>query len=209
MKFYDCATAPSPRRVRWVIAEKNITVEPVQVDLGRNEHLGDAFKKINPLCSVPVLELDDGTFLNESTAISVYLDETFPGINLTGTSPKERALVLMWQREMDWNGLNAVAECFRNRSKGFVDRALTGSVNYPQIPELSERARLRVRHFFGELDARLSQSEFVALDRFTIADITAFITIEFARAIKESVPESAVHLAKWRERIAARPGSRV
>jgi glutathione S-transferase len=82
-------------------------------------------------------------------------------------------------------------------------------VNYPQIPELSERARLRVRHFFAELDARLGESEFVALDRFTIADITAFIAVEFARAIKETVPESAVHLAKWHARIAARPSARV
>lgn len=209
MRLYDCATAPSPRRVRMLIAEKGITIDTVQVDLAHGEHLGAAFRAVNPLCTVPVLELDDGTRLLDSNSISIYLDETFPGPNLTGRDAKERALVQQWQREMDLNGLNAVAECFRNRSKGFQNRALTGAVDYAQIPELSERGRKRVRQWLAELDVRLAGREFIALERFTIADITAFVTVEFMRAIKETVPEDAHHVRRWRAAVAARPSAGV
>ncbi len=207
MKFYDCRTAPSPRRVRMLIAEKGITLDTVQVDLAGGEHLGEAFGAINPLRTVPVLVLDDGTRLLDSNSISIYLDETFPGPNLTGMNAKDRAVIAMWQRDMDLNGLNAVAECFRNTAKGFRNRALTGATDHAQIPELAERGRLRVREFFAMLDKRLAESEYIACDRLTVADITAFITVEFSRAIKEAVPESLVHLRRWRDTMAARPSA--
>jgi len=209
MKFYDCLTAPSPRRVRMLLAEKGITLDTVMVDLAGGEHLGDAFQKINPWRTVPVLELDDGTRLLDSNSISLYLDAIFPDPNLTGRGALERALIAMWQRESDLNGLAAVAECFRNTARGFRDRALTGAVDYAQIPELAERGRRRVRQFFAELDRRLGESEYVAVDRFSVADITSFVTVEFARAIKEAVPEDARNLRRWRESVAARPCARV
>lgn len=209
MKFYDCRTAPSPRRVRMLIAEKGIPLETIQVDLANGEHLGEAFGAINPQRTVPVLVMDDGTRLVDSNSISIYLDETFPGPNLTGLDAKDRAVIAMWQRDMDLNGLNAVAECFRNTSKGLRNRALTGATDYAQIPELAERGRLRVREFFATLDKRLAESEYIACNRFTVADITAFISVEFSRAIKEVVPESMIHLRRWREAIAARPSASV
>ena len=209
MRFYDCLTAPSPRRVRMLIAEKGIQLETVQVDLRNGEHLGEAFGAINPHRTVPVLELDDGTRLLDSNSISLYLDEVFPGPNLTGMNPKERAVIAMWQRDMDLNGLLAVAECFRNWSKGFRNRALTGAVDYEQLPELAERGRRRVRQFFADLDHRLAESEYVAGGRFTVADITGFVSVEFARAIKESVPDGAINLKRWRDAVAARPSARV
>ncbi|MDA0982058.1 MAG: glutathione S-transferase [Proteobacteria bacterium] len=207
MKFYDCRTAPSPRRVRMLIAEKGITLDTVQVDLAGGEHLGDAYGAVNPQRTVPVLVLDDGTRLLDSNSISIYLDETFPGPNLTGMNPKDRALIAMWQRDMDLNGLGAVADCFRNTSKGFRNRALTGAIDYAQIPELAERSRMRVREFFTMLDMRLAQSEYIACNRLTVADITAFIAVDFSRAIKEAVPDSLVHLRRWREAVAARPSA--
>jgi glutathione S-transferase len=209
MKFYDCLTAPSPRRVRMLMAEKGITLETVQVDLARGEHLGEAFQTINPWRTVPVLELDDGTRLLDSNSISVYLDAVYPDPNLTGRSARERALVAMWQREADLNGLLAVAECFRNSARGFRDRALTGSVNYAQLPELAERGRRRVRQFFAQLNDRLGECEYLAGDRFSIADITAFVAVEFARAIKEAPPEAAAHLRRWRDAVGARPSAGV
>ena len=207
MKFYDCSTAPSPRRVRMLIAEKGIVIETLQVDLGRGEHLTEAFAKLNPQRTVPVLELDDGTCLLDSYSISLYLDALFPEPNLTGRDAKERALVAMWQRTIEIDGLMAVAECFRNRSKGFVNRALTGAVDYAQIAELSERGRLRTRHFFAMLNAHLTDREHIVLDRLTVADISAFVAVEFSRAIKEPIPQDAIHLQRWHDVIAARPSA--
>jgi glutathione S-transferase len=208
LRFYDCLTAPSPRRVRMLIAEKGIELETIQIDLANGAHLSDAFRAINPQQTVPVLELEDGTKLLDSNSISLYLDEVFPGPNLTGTNPQERAVIAMWQRDMDLNGLLAVAECFRNSSKGFHNRALTGPVDYEQIPELAERGRRRVRRFFADLNCRLADSEYVAGGRFTVADITAFISVEFARAIREYIPDVAVNLKRWRDAVAARPSAR-
>jgi len=209
MKFYDCVTAPSPRRVRMLLAEKHIVLETVQVDLGNGEHLSEAFGVINPHRTVPVLELDDGTRLLDSNSISLYLDETFPGPNLTGSNAKERAVIAMWQREMDVNGFSAIGECFRNSAKRLRNRALTGPVDYEQIPELAERGRRRVRQFFAELDHRLADRDYVAIDRFTVADITAFVAVEFAYAIKEIVPEDAINLNRWREAMRSRASSHV
>jgi glutathione S-transferase len=187
-----------------LIAEKGLSLPTEYVDLAGGEHLTEAFGRINPHRTVPVLKLEDGTCLLDSTSISMYLDEVFPKNNLTGHSAKERALVAMWQREMDLNGLMAVAECFRNTSRGLTDRALTGPVNYPQIPELGERGRRRVRRFFSDLNARLGDSTYVAIERFTIADITAYVSVEFARAIKEQPSSELVHLARWRDAVAGR-----
>jgi glutathione S-transferase len=204
MKFYDCETAPSPRRVRIFLAEKGLTIETVQVDLRNGEHLSARFNAINPYRTVPVLELDDGTRLLDSNSISLFLDETFPEPNLTGRNPKERAVVAMWQREMDINGFMAVAECFRNSSKGLKGRALTGAVDYDQIPELAERGRKRVKLFLANLDDGLAQRKYVAGDRFTVADITAFVAIDFARAIKETIPPDALNLGRWYASVSSR-----
>ena len=207
MKFYDCLTAPSPRRVRMFIAEKGVALETKMVDLGGGEHLTEAFAKINPYRTVPVLELDDGTCLLDTFSICIYLEGIFAEPNLMGRDPKERAVIAMWQRDMDLNGQNAIAECFRNSSRGLRGRALTGPVDYEQIPELAERGRQRVKRFFRDLDRRFADSEYVAGDRFTIADITAFVAVDFARAIKETVPDDAVNLKRWREAVTSRPSS--
>jgi glutathione S-transferase len=208
MKFYDCPTAPSPRRVRIFLAEKGVSLETKMVDLANGEQLTDAFGAVNPHRTVPILELDDGTKLLDSTSICMYLEETFPDPNLMGRDAKERALIAMWQRDMETNGMMAIMECFRNSSRGFKSRALTGPVDYEQIPELAERGRQRVRHFFTELNSRLCGSEYVAGDRFTIVDITAFVAVEFSRAIREKVPEDAAHLQRWRDAVSARPSTR-
>jgi glutathione S-transferase len=209
MKFYDCLTAPSPRRVRMLLAEKALKLDTVFVDLANGEHLTEAFGSINRYRTVPVLELDDGTMLLDSNSISVYLDEVFPEPNLMGKTPRERGVVAMWQHEADINGLNAVAECFRNSSKSLKNRALTGAVNYEQIPALADRGRQRVRQFFADLDRHLAGRDYLAIDRFSAADITAFISVEFAHAIKEPIPEAAFDLRRWRDAVAARPSAKV
>jgi glutathione S-transferase len=207
MIFYDCATAPSPRRVRIFLAEKKLTIETVQVDLGSGANLTEAFGTVNPRRTVPVLELDDGTRLIDSNSICLFLEETHPEPNLMGVGAKERAVIAMLQREMEIHGFEPLGDCLRNSSKAFQGRGMTGGVPYAQIPELAERGRRRVQSFFTELDARLAQSDYVAGNRFTIADITALVTVDFSRAIREAMPADAHHLRRWHAAVAARPGA--
>jgi len=206
MKFYDCSTAPSPRRVRIFVAEKGLDIETIQVDLRGGEHLGDAFGEINPHRTVPVLELEDGTRLWDSNSICLYLEEAFPEPNLMGRDAREKGVIATWNRSMEWDGFAPVGEVLRNTAKGFQNRALTGPVDHVQIPEMAERGRRRIRHFFDVLDARLGDSPYVACDRFTIADITAVVAVDFAGRINETVPEAAANLRAWHDRVSARPG---
>jgi glutathione S-transferase len=207
LKFYDCKTAPSPRRVRIFLAEKGIEVETVQIDLGSGEQFGDSFRAINPDCVVPALELDDGSCISEVLAICHYLEAQYPEPSLMGTNDEERARILMWNGKVEQQGLWPVADAFRNSAKGLKGRAATGLVAYPQIPELAERGRGRVEQFFRRLDDQLAENEFVAGDRFSIADISALVVVDFSTWIKLSLPEDASNTQRWYESVSARPGA--
>jgi glutathione S-transferase len=208
MKFYDCKTAPSPRRVRIFMSEKGIEIETVQVDLGSGEQFGDAFRAINPDCVVPALELDDGSCISEVVAICHYLEAQHPEPSLLGTTDEERARILMWTIKVEQQGLWSAADAFRNSAKGLKERAATGLVGYPQIPELAERGRGRVEQFFLRLDDQLADNEFVAGDRYSIADIAAMVVVDFAAWIKVSVPDDAMNMRQWYESVSARQSAR-
>jgi len=207
MKFYDCKTAPSPRRARIFIAEKGLDIETVQVDLANNEQLGDAFRAINPRCTVPVLVLDDGTVLTENQGIAAYLDAAYPEPPLLGRTPRERGLVVNWNARVELEGLWAVAECFRNRSKGLKDRAIVGPRTFAQIPEHAERGYARAQEFLETLNTHLGEAEYIAGDFYSMADITALCVVDFAAWIKLTVPPEYTQLAAWHERMKARPSS--
>jgi glutathione S-transferase len=208
MKLYDYAAAPSPRRVRIFLAEKGIAVPTVQVDLRTGEQFSPAFRAVNPDCTVPVLELDDGTRITDAIAICRYFEELQPEPRLMGASPREKAIVEMYQRQMERDGFYAVMEAFRNTTPAFKTRAIPGADDYGQIPELAERGRTRVARFLARLDARLAQSPFVAGDAFTIADITAFLSVEFAKWVKIAVPETCAALKRWHEAVGQRPSAK-
>lgn len=209
MKFYDCATAPSPRRVRVFLAEKGISVETVQVDLRNGEQFGAAFRAINPDCTVPALALDDGTVIGDAVAICQYFEELHPDPPLIGVTPQERAVVTALNRGIERDGLFAVMDAFRNAAKGMKGRALPGPHDYAQIPELAERGRARVTHFFRDLDARLQDREFVAGARYTIADITAMVLTDMAAGmVKLPIPEDCPHMRRWHTAMSARPSAR-
>lgn len=208
MKLYDCTTAPSPRRVRIFLAEKGIVVPTVQVDLRNNEQLTPAFRAINPDATVPSLELDDGTRINDAIGICIYFEAIKPQPPLMGETPQEKALIVSWQRETERNGFYAVMEAFRNWARGLKGRALPGPYDYEQIPALAERGRLRIGHFFEQMNARLAQSEYVAGPRFSIADITTLVTIDFAASAKASMPETSTHLRRWHAQVSARPSAK-
>lgn len=209
MKFYDCKTAPSPRRVRIFIAEKNIDVPTIQVDLRNEEQLTEAFRKINPRCTVPVLLLEDGTALTDTLAICHFLESRFPEPNLMGRDGREQALVMNWHEQILTEGFLAGAEALRNFVKGFENRALTGPKSFRQIPELAERGRARLELFMGVLDDRLGDSPYVALDRFTMADIGAWVCADFASWVKLPVRDRWPNVRRWYDEIAARPSTSV
>ncbi|MEL7311003.1 MAG: glutathione S-transferase family protein [Pseudomonadota bacterium] len=209
MLFYDCQPAPSPRRVRVFIAEKGVDIAVQQVDLGSGEHLGDAFRKINPDCTVPVLQLDDGTVFTETIAICDFLESEFPTPALLGSSPKARAEILQWNARIEQQGLAAVAESFRNHAKGFKGRSITGPAGFEQIPELVPRGRKRAELFMARLDAQLADREFICGEQYSMADITALITIDMCAWIKLPIQESQPNLRRWHEAVSSRPSARV
>jgi len=193
--------------VRIFLAEKGIELDTVQVDLGSGEQLGEAFRKVNPDCVVPALELDDGTCLSEVVAICQYLEELHPEPQLLGATSLERAQVTMWNAKVEQLGLLGMMDAFRNSAKGLVGRALPGPEPYAQIPELAERGRKRVLQFFSRLDDQLSHNDFVAGGQFSIADISALVLVDFAGWVKLPVPASAEHLSRWYAEVSKRPSA--
>jgi glutathione S-transferase len=208
MKFYDCSTAPSPRRVRIFLAEKGISVPTVQVDLRNGEQFSAAFRAINPDATVPVLELDSGTRIADAIGICVYFERIHPQPPLMGESAEEKAVITERQRFAERNGFYAVMEAFRNSTPGLRDRALPGPDDYAQIPALAERGRARVMRFFSQMDAQLAQRPFVAGPRYSVADITALVTVDFARWAKLSIPDECSHLRRWHTEVSSRPSAK-
>jgi glutathione S-transferase len=208
MKFYDCSTAPSPRRVRIFLAEKGISVPTVQVDLRNGEQFSEAFRAINPDATVPVLELDNGKRIADAIGICVYFEATHPQPPLMGESAEEKAVIAERQRLAERNGFYAVMEAFRNSTPGLKGRGLPGPDDYEQIPALAERGRARVMRFFSEIDAQLARHPFVAGARYSIADITALVTVDFARWAKLAVPDACSHLRRWHAEVSARPSAK-
>jgi glutathione S-transferase len=203
--LYDCATAPSPRRARILLAEKGVVHETVQVDLRNGEQLGDAYRRINPHCTVPTLRTDEGLTLTDNAAITAYLEARYPEPPLLGTTPAERAEIASWNWRIEFEGLMAIAEAMRNAAPSMARRALPGPVNYEQIPALAERGRARLLQFFVDLNDRLHGRDFIATDRLSIADITAVVAVDFARVVKVKPGDEHPHLVRWRAGMALRP----
>lgn len=209
MIFYDCLTAPSPRRARIVLHEKQAPHEVAYIDLMSAEQMSDEFKLINPSCTVPVLKLDDGTILTENSGIAAYLESAFPNPPLLGSTDAEKGLVASWNSKIEFEGLYAIAEALRNSSPRMKGRAVTGALNYEQIPELAERGLARANAFFDKLDAQLEGREFVAIDDFSLADISAVVAVDFARVIKIKPQEQHKNVIRWRNSLADRPSLNV
>ena len=209
MKFFDCKTAPSPRRVRIFIAEKDIAVETILVDLRSKEQLGVEFKTINPHCTVPVLELDDGARLTTTAGIWRYLEATYPDPPLMGETPQQRGVIADLQWHIEMNGFMAMAEFLRNSAPAMKGRALTGPHDYDQIPELADRGKLRVQRFLEEIDQVIGDKPCVAGDRFSVADIDLLVLIDFSAWRKLSVPAGATNARRWYEAVRARPSAQL
>jgi glutathione S-transferase len=202
--LYDCATAPSPRRARILLAEKGVAHRTVEIDLRSGEQLGEAFRQINPRCTVPVLDTGDGLLLTDNAAITAYLEARHPEPPLLGRTPEEKAEIASWNWRIEFEGLMAIAETLRNSSPAMANRALPGPVDYAQIPELAQRGLARVQHFFDTLDRHLAGREFIATERLSVADITSVVAVDFARAVKVRIGDAHPHLQRWRAALARR-----
>jgi glutathione S-transferase len=205
LKLYEANGSPNSRRVRIFLAEKGICATRVPVDLAAKEQFSDAYIKINPRRVVPALVLEDGTTIGEVPAILRYLEETHPKQPLLGSTPKEKALVTMWERRMEQEGFAAVMETVRNGAAGLKGRAIAGPHGYDQIPELVARGRRRIADFHADLETRLAEVPYVAGDQFSVADITALVAIDFAtKALSLPIPAEHTATRRWYDSVASR-----
>ena len=206
MKLYVSSYAPNPRRVAMFIAEKGITnIDSIGIDLATNEHKSEAFRAKNPMAKTPALELDDGRVLAESRAICTYLEGLYPAPNLMGEGAEERAFIEMADRRAEMHLLLGIAMCVRH-----THPALAG-LEQPQFPDFGTSQGEKMRESAAWFDSVLARQPYVAGERFTIADITAFCALEFGRGMMKYKPgsEGLVHLQAWRDRIAERPSAAV
>jgi len=207
MKLYDFGGAPNPRRLRIFLAEKRISVPTEQVDLMAGEQLQDSFRAINPFCTVPALELDDGTCISEVMAICRYFEALQPEPPLMGITPEEQGTIAMWEHRIEINGMLAVGDALRNSVDRFAGRAMPGPLDLEQIPDLIDRGKKRTDHFLEVLDERFGESEHLAGPNFSVADITALVAVDFAGRIDKGIPDSHANLKRWHDAVYVRPSA--
>jgi len=201
MKLYEFTQAPNPRRVRIFLAEKGINVPTEQVNLASADNRKPEFVKRNPMGTLPVLELDDGTNLAESVAICRYFEELQPEPNLLGRDAKERAVIEMWQRRMELEVLMMTAGSFRNTSDFFKGRI-------PQVKEYGEICKNAAIKRLEWLNTELANREFIAGNRYTIADITGLVGIDFGRTTQIRIQPEQTNLQRWYNAVSSRPSAK-
>jgi glutathione S-transferase len=208
MRIYDRPGFPNPTRIRIVLAEKQIDskVEFVPVDLIGAEHKSPAFLQKNPSGVLPVLELDDGTFISESTAITEYLDHLDGRPTLTGTTPKQRGLIHMMQRRAEAELIDPVGEYFHHATPGLGPKLQAfKSLDWNGRAEWGRRQGDRARAGMSYFNSVLERQPYVAGDSFSMADITVFAGLLFADAAGLTPPDNCSALMAWRSRIADLP----
>ncbi|MEC9382792.1 MAG: glutathione S-transferase family protein [Pseudomonadota bacterium] len=197
MILYEFAQAPNPRRVRIFLNEKGIDIPTKQVDLMNGEHKKDEYKKMSPLSQVPTLELDDGTYITESIAICRYFEALYPEPNLLGKDPKEIAIIEMWQRRIELLLMIGIANTYRHGHPAMA--ALED-----QVKEWSEASRPRVIKMMHWFEKQMENKEYICLDRYTIADISALVCFDFAKWPKIEIPDNCNNLKNYYERLNSR-----
>lgn len=198
VKLFTTSVAPNPRRVSIFLGEKGIDVPIVEIDLGKKENLDPEFVAKNPMGRVPVLELDDGSYLSESMAICRYFEEVQPEPPLFGVDAQDKANVEMWNRRMEFEILGNVSNCFRHTHAYWEGRI-------PQVKEFGELCRKNVEERMVWLDRELAGRAYIAGDRFTVADITAYTGFFLAKVPKIRITDAQPHLLKWFDAISQRP----
>ena len=202
MKLYSSPFAPNPRRVRIFLAEKGLAVPTVDVDLARLDQRSEDFSALNPFQTVPVLTLDDGVVLAESIAICRYFEEIQPDPPLFGVGALERALVEMWQRRLEIGLMLHIAHAFRHSHPHMAE------MERPQIAELAQASKPKAVAAMARIDRDLGTRPYIAGERFSVADITGLVALDFARTARIAIPEDLRHIRRWHAELAARPSAK-
>ena len=202
MKLYDGGRAPNPRRVKIFLAEKGLTVPMEQVDLGKLAHKKPEYAAINPLQRVPALQLDDGTIITESIAICRYFEQLHPEPALFGTGPKDMASVEMWERRIEFHLLAPISHIFRNSHPAMKE------MEVPQVPAWAEANKPRIMDFLALLDRELGSRRYIVGERYTVADITGMIAVDFLKPAKLEVSPALTNLKRWHSEVSARPSAK-
>jgi len=201
MKIYETRTAPNPRRVRMFLAEKGVDMEYVQLDLQKGENLTAEMRAKNPLGKVPILELDDGTCIAESDAICTYFENTVPEPALMGTDAKSKAVISMWQRQVEMALLLQVGMCFQHSTGYFKDRMVP-------VAEYGKQAGINAAKYLNILERRLELNTYIAGEDFSIADITALCAIDFARVVDIRLSDKHTNIRRWYDLVNQRPSAK-
>mgnify|MGYP001174681756 FL=1 len=209
MKLYDCAMAPNPRRVRIFLAEKKVELDIKQINILDGENLSEEYLAINRWGFVPTLELEDGTCLSEAPCIFRYIEHLYPEPNLLGKNPIETAEIGKWERFSEMQGGQAIGEFFRNQAEPLKNRGLPGFSDLPQIPELISRGKKRAEWFYSQINTRLLETDFIAGNRFTVADITTLCVIDFGKRVGLPFSEEHTNISQWYKKIATRKSTSI
>ena len=205
MKLYGHPTAPNPRRTNVFIAEKNIEIETIHVDMQAGEHKSPDFIKKNLNGQIPVLELDDGSYISESVSICRYLEALHPTPPMFGTTPAEIGRIDMHMRRIE-------LMLGRNVSVSWVNGPVVAKIakgRFKQIPEAKEQSDDNVRAYYKRLDGELAERPMIAGDTYTMADITAMCVIDFAEQLVDLAPDDQLlNLARWRDEVGKRPSAK-
>ena len=202
MKLYDLPASPNARRVRVFIAEKQLQIDVVSINMMTGENKTEEYLSKNPLGRMPLLELDDGTCIAESIAICRYLENEHPDPPLFGTSSLEQATIEMWQRRMEFQFLNPMINIFRNTHEMWKDRMI-------QIPQIAEIESKDVKEKMVWLNRELEGREYIAGETYSVADITAQCAFVMGKAaVGIRIPEDLSNLDAWWSRVTSRPTAR-
>ncbi len=203
MLLYDYPKAPNPMRVNLFIFEKKLLIKRVFVDLSKKENIKPKILKLNPWGTIPFAIINNQV-ISETMAICKYIEEKNPNPTLFGQTALEKARVEMIRRKVEFDGLQAVGEAFRNSVKAFKDRALAGPIQIAQIPELINRGKVRAELFFNLLNKLLKKNKFVAGNKFTVADIDAYVVLSFAKWIKIDGTSKRNNIRDWAKKLERR-----
>ena len=202
MKLYDSKLAPNPRRTRIFLAEKGISLPTEQIDIAAQQHKTPEYAAINPLQRMPALILDDGTIITESIAICRYFEMLHPEPPMFGVGPKDSALVEMWNRRAEINFFANVAAVFRHTHPAMKE------LEVPQVPAWADANRPRVAWFLEMVDGELANREFIAGERYTVADITMQVAVDFMKPARLVMPEGVANVKRWHAAVSTRPSAR-
>jgi glutathione S-transferase len=200
MKLYHSPKAPNPDRVVFFLRAngKLQAVDLEEVSIMKQEHKTESYRSVSPYAQVPALVLDDGTHITESRAICTYFENLWPEPNLMGSDAKEKAIIEMWDRRVELMMFMPFAQWFRNTHPAMAP------LEVPQSPEAGAKGEKAAKAMAKRFDAHLGNHEFLAADRFSIADITLYIACGFGRVMKWAPDEEHANLGRWRAAMKAR-----